>query len=327
MKKRIVFISLAVVILCVIFAIGYALTGFYTPMNLESIGSTRNYHVIVTGRSDNLNFLTRVYRGAKKLENMYSAVVELYVPNSQAENVSLQSLLDYAGYVNADGIIAYIEQDVDSLKVPCRIDGDEIPLLTVGYYNQDIDQVSYIGNNYSEVGKRIAYETRLSMPFPGAQIYIISSDNMTNANYSTLMNSLLGYFKQNGIENFTVLDQSRSENEFMIEKIYAESLSKVDVFVCLTDDDTVLVSQFESRNLSFRESAARNTSIEKNIIIGFGENETTLMYMNKGVVSKLISVNSEKIGQAAIAELFEYRNKGHANSYISTEIKVRTPRR
>jgi len=36
----------------------------------------------------------------------------------------------------------------------------------------------------------------------------------------------------------------------------------------------------------------------------------------------LISQNPEKIGESAIEELFEYRTKGYANSYITADVKI-----
>ena len=55
--------------------------------------------------------------------------------------------------------------------------------------------------------------------------------------------------------------------------------------------------------------------------------ESAEMYLEKGIVTKLISLDRKKIGESAMNELFEYRNKGYANSYVPAEIKIRTARR
>ena len=63
------------------------------------------YHVIITGSYENQSFLSEVYKGASKLAPTYKTTVDLHVPKSQAGTESIQSLLDYCSFLNADGII------------------------------------------------------------------------------------------------------------------------------------------------------------------------------------------------------------------------------
>ena len=70
---------------------------------------------------------------------------------------------------------------------------------------------------------------------------------------------------------------------------------------------------------TLQESGLENEGIG---FIGFGSSETSKMYMEKSIIKELISVDPEKIGELAITELFEYRNKGYANSYITPDIEI-----
>ena len=60
------------------------------------------YHVIITGSYENLSFLSEVYKGASKLAPAYKTTVDLHVPKSQADTESLQELLNYCSFLNAD---------------------------------------------------------------------------------------------------------------------------------------------------------------------------------------------------------------------------------
>ena len=59
-------------------------------------------------------------------------------------------------------------------------------------------------------------------------------------------------------------------------------------------------------------------------ILGFGTNSTIDVYFEKGLIDELVYVDPGKIGEIAMDELFEFRNTGHANSYIAADVKVRS---
>ena len=72
------------------------------------------YHIIITGTYENQSFLSEVYQGASNFAEPYKAVVDLHVPKSQADTESLQSLLDYCSFLNADGIILFLDSQDDN---------------------------------------------------------------------------------------------------------------------------------------------------------------------------------------------------------------------
>ena len=90
------------------------------------------YHIIITGTYENQSFLTELYNGAASLEKSYNATVDLHVPDSQAGTTSLQNLIDYCSFLNADGIIAYIDSPDEPLTLLQRNDNPVIPLITTG---------------------------------------------------------------------------------------------------------------------------------------------------------------------------------------------------
>ena len=84
------------------------------------------------------------------------------------------------------------------------------------------------------------------------------------------------------------------------------------IFICLTEDETIMTAQ----------QLAELYPPDNYILLGFGGNEVCQLYLQKGFITELFSLNPQRIGEAAVRELFEYRNKGYANSYVTAEVKV-----
>ena len=303
-KVFIIISSVAIVTFALVFAFIYLHSKkiYNQNISIQNSADIKSYHIIVTGTYENKLFMEQVFQGAASLADSYNALVELYVPQSEAESEPLQNLLDYCSFVNADGVIAYIDNADKKLNLRPRIDDTEIPLVTTGQYSPNIHQISFIGNNYWELGKKIADEI-IHLLENGGKAYIISEAIPANTNYSNLLTSL-----QNSLHN-----HEGTEAE-IIEKIgqdfdFQEGAS---LFVCLTEEETLKTAQTLSE---FYDD-------KKYSLIGFGNNETCQLYLQKGIIYELISLNPENIGETAIKEMFEYRNKGYANSYISADLKI-----
>src|SRR5574344_2102794 len=255
----------------------------------------RKYHVAIVGQSENESFLQQIFIGAKKISEVYDAVVELYVPESAAENMNLQVLLDNASFSNPDGIIVYVG-DNEKIEVPVDMTGKAIPLITVG-------------QNHSELGKKIATESNSYLNGNGI-LKIINDNASSNTNYSTLMNSLINSLEE--YSNITTIisdDELVTGNSVSKEKIGNET--KRNLYVCLTEEDTIKVAQMISEK-------------KQNVgIIGFGENEMLDMYLKKNVITELLSIDSQNIGVTAMSELFEYIKYGYANNYINADVRVK----
>ena len=258
------------------------------------------YHVIITGTYENQSFLTEVYKGAASLETSYNAVVDLHVPDSEADTSSLQNLLDYCSFLNADGIIAYIDSPDDTPIILQRKDTPLIPFITTGQFSPNLEQISYVGVNFWEMGKRVADEVLSLLP-QGGNVYIIS-DNI-NTNTTNLISSVQSTLQENEAIHSSVIDSITPS--FVLN-------SNSNIFISLTEDDTIMWAQQLSE-----EFPAYSYKL-----LGFGGNEVCQLYLQKGFITELFSLNPEKIGKEAMQVLFEYRNRGYANSYVTAEVKI-----
>ena len=257
------------------------------------------YHIVITGTYENKSFLTELYNGAASLEKSYNAVVDLHVPDSQAGTSSIQSLLDYCSFLNADGIIAYVDSPDETLNLLQRNDEPFIPLITTGQFSSNIQQISYVGVNYWEMGKRIADEV-IDLFQNQGNVYIINNSFTTNT--SNLISSIQ-----------RTLQDSADINAHVIDNIYfADPYSSDNIFIALTEEDTIMTAQQLSEQFPS----------DNDKLLGFGGNEVCLLYLQKGYIYELFSLDPERIGKMAMQELFEYRNKGYANSYVTPEVKI-----
>ena len=268
--------------------------------NEYNIADNCLYHVIITGTYENQSFLSEVYQGASKLAPSYKTIVDLHVPKSQADTESLQNLMDYCSFMNADGIIVFIDSPDDTPQILTRSDAPAIPLITTGQFSPNLQQISYIGINNWQLGKKIADEAQSLLP-DGGNIFIL--DDPESMSSSNLINSIQSALQDN--QTITTIAIETIDRTFTLE-------GQNNIFIALTEDETISSAQILSEGFD----------MDSYKLIGFGGNEVCQLYLQKGWIKKLVSLDTEKIGETAIRELFEYRTKGYANSYITADVII-----
>lgn len=298
-------------IACVVGILAFYFVHSLLDMNesVDSVEKFRSYHVMVVGKYDNQLFMEQVFNGAQTLGEKYDAVVELYVPNSKAEDKTLEELFDYSGLLNVDGIIAYIDSEEELTISPCRTDGSQIPVVTTGMYMTTIGQISYIGTSWFEVGKRIADEAGLYLKNKEqVQACIIGNNSQNNPNYSSLMNSLQRELKSRvGIDYTEVQELTPS---YLFDQITSQ------------ESPVLIISVTEAETLKAAQVIADLGFGDKTYFVGYGNSEPLMLYFNNGVIDELVCVDPQNIGETAMGQLNEYRIKGYANSYVAADIKV-----
>ncbi len=311
--------QLAAITLSILATILLSLYVFFLPRIAQESdppqhGDDRKQHILVLGESADEDALKEIYKGAEAESKSYNCVVELNVPSSLAEGQSLQKLLDFASFVDADGVIAYIGEGRSMLKIPLAVDGREIPLITVSHYDDSITQISHIGTNYSELGRKISQESADYLNGKG-RLIVINTVKSNSANYSTLMSSVTSYLAYyEDIEVFVAdLDSSAAITDTSGMLARRIRFSEADLLVCLSSEDSIRAAQLVN-------DLGKAGYIG---IIGFGEGSVLDRYLEVGVITELLSIDSQKIGSLALKELFEYIHYGHANSYIAADVKIR----
>lgn len=323
-KERISFFSVLFVSLTLFFAALLCIFIFlyFRKHNLdfENALEDRNYHILVTGDYENNLFLSQVFLGAEELSADYNSIVELYVPQSYAQNESIQQLFDYASFANVDAVIAFIpaNEDVSALKVPSKKEENPIPLITIGNYFPQIPQVAYIGLNYSEMGKKTAEEA-LAMTENGGTIFLVQGDLGNSTQKSNFMNSFHSAIARESAgrkhsHSVNFIDSAMHEYELM--QTFGLTNDDYAVFITLNELDTVQTAQ----------RLAAFTGVKTDIIC-VGNTEITESLFERGSIAEIIAVDPKEIGNAAIREIFEYLALRQSNNYITAGVQVRKAER
>lgn len=283
-------------------------------LEFDNVLEDRNYHILVTGDYENHLFLSQVFKGADKISANYNSIVELYVPQSYAQNESLQTLFDFASFANADAVIACISQneDISELKVPLKKDSQPIPLITIGSYHSQIPQVAFVGINYSEMGKKTAEEAAALAKKDGL-IFLIQSEMAGPGQTSNFINSFYSLLQKEKLEkNLNIIESIPYENELLTDYFSKNNQEPRAVFITLSEMAAVQTAQL---------AAAFQTV--KADIISVGNSEIIENLFERGSISEIVAVDPEKIGNLALKEIFEYLALRYSNNYITAEVQVR----
>ncbi len=279
----------------------------------SAVPAERKKNILIVGKSDRKAYLDQVLLGAEEVSKKNEAAVTVYTGKSNAEEISMQALFNYASYLNADGIIACIEDDDERLDIPKKTNGDSIPLVTIGSYAPNLPQLSYIGANYSELGKITAREI-IEQIGPSGKVILLESNAASDTNHSNLMAGLLGALSAHPEISVKTLQFER-ESSFSKEDSLRQQLASqedLELIVSLAEQTTILAAQ-----------SVRDLNLSGKVkIIGFGDSDDCRADFEKKIVTELISVKTQDIGRRAMTELFEFLQNGYANSFVSAEVEV-----
>jgi len=279
----------------------------------SAVPAERKKNILIVGKNDRKAYLGQVLLGAEEVSKKNEAAVTVYTGKSNAEEISMQALFNYASYLNADGIIACIEDDDERLDIPKKTNGDSIPLVTIGSYAPNLPQLSYIGANYSELGKITAREI-IEQIGPSGKVILLESNAASDTNHSNLMAGLLGALSAHPEISVKTLQFER-ESSFSKEDSLRQQLASqedLELIVSLAEQTTILAAQ-----------SVRDLNLSGKVkIIGFGDSDDCRADFEKKIVTELISVKTQDIGRRAMTELFEFLQNGYANSFVSAEVEV-----
>ena len=282
-------------------------------LEFENVLEDRNYHIVVTGDYENALFLSQVFEGADSISANYNSIVELYVPQSFAQNESLQHLFDYVSFSNADAVIAFFPQNenLKDLVMPEKNDSQPIPIITIGNYHPQIPQVAFIGINYSEMGKKTAEEA-IMLAKPDGKIFLLQGDIGNSSQNSNFMISFYSALAKESASTSTLNITETVPREFeLMEKYNIQAGEKI-VFITLNEYAAVQTSQILS--------AYNDVHTD---IISVGNSEITESLFQRGKITEIIAVDPKRIGQLAISEIFEYFALHNSNNYLNAEIQIR----
>ncbi len=312
-RRTVEFLLLAAIAVSAVFLAAQFTTYQNYGGQIPGAASQRSRNILIVGKSGRRAYLEQVLFGAKSLAKVNDAAVDLYTGTSDTQELSTQALLNYASYLQADGIIAYLEGSDENLEIPVNAQGKAIPLVTIGSYHPNLPQLSYIGANYSELGKITGREIIAQIGQSGKAI-LLESGEQKDANHSNLMAGLLGSLSGHPEISVKTLQFERASSFSKEDNLRQQLASEEDLelIVSLTEQNTILAAQ-----------SVRDLNLSGKVkLIGFGDNDDCRSDFEKKIVTELLSVKTQDIGRRAMAELFEYLENGYANSFVSAEVEI-----
>lgn len=312
-KRTVEILLLAAILLSAVFLAAQFMTIQNEGSPAQYAKKERSRHILIVGKSDRRSYLEQVYLGAKSLARANDAAVYLRTGTSDSQELSTQALLNYASYAQADGIIAYIEGSDLNLEIPKNAQGKAIPMVTIGSYIPNLPQLSYIGANYSELGKITGREI-IGLIGESGKAILLDSSGQNDANYSNLMTGLFNALSSHPEISIKTLQYERNTSFSREDNLRQQLASEegLELIVSLTEQNTILAAQ-----------SVRDLNLSGKVkIIGFGDSDDCRADFEKKIVTELISVKNQDIGRRAMAELFEYLENGYANSFVSAEVEV-----
>lgn len=278
-------------------------------------------HVLIAGTEIDKDMLNKFYEGAHSIAGEYNSVVEKLLPSSLAETKELQSWVDYASYVDADGLILFCDDENTIIKQPVNAYGSTIPVVTLLNNNPDTNQVCFLGTNKYELGKAFASEvfvfeknTEIKVHNILALVDIEKNVTAVDRILSSLQEELKSrkgneiiniYIEHIVNKNFSGIDaNTRNIIQNAVENYNTE------LILCFSADETISAAQtLIDLNLTANSS-----------VIGLYENSKTQSYIDKGIIFSVISVDAYSIGIEAMKNLFLWKTKGYTNSYSTTDL-------
>lgn len=302
--------------------------GFYISKGINKASESLNifenkdadYHIMILMDKSNQVYSKSFERGVYKASEEFNIAVELIKIDGNNYNEEVLDRLDMAMYSKVDGIVVHAYDDERIIAKIEQASDMGIPVVTL---NEDLAQssrITYVGvNRYNiglEVGKTIA-----KISGGNGKIAVIEQKGFTEnsddilsktdlmilgiqdvfQNYNNLSLELIHYSEQSVLSAETItIDILREHPE--INGIYCtDGQSTLGIIQVLIDKNRI--SDF--------------------ILIGFGDDEEILNYIEKGnILEATIVTNYQNIGRHAVKAFYDYKITEIANSHVNTSIQV-----
>lgn len=323
--SELIFVSIFVLLaLCFFLFIYYIAFQIHSSLDKNDANNQVKYtsHILFVGPRGDADMFNALFDGANSKAMEYHAVLEKLSPSSVADERGLDTWLNYASYVDADGVIVFSDNESTLIEQPMNTYGSAIPVVSLINTNPESSQVVFLGTNKYEIGKCFAeeifsYEEKLQKPVKTIFALVNSEKNVSAAdrilssiqeelfkNKQRQRNVLVKEFSSKGIG--PVNDEVRN----VILNLMETHGSKL--ILCFSANDTIMAAQ-----------ALIDLNATGEIgIIGLYENNETMNYIEKGIVFSVISIDAFSMGMEAMECLFSLINKGHTNNYGSADLIV-----
>ncbi|TCW61821.1 sugar ABC transporter substrate-binding protein [Treponema sp. J25] len=266
------------------------------------------YHFSVYLPDAENSFFASIKKGMEKGAGEYHVAISYHSINP----VKLE--LQYASYTGVDGIIVcpYLDDAFAKAQIE-KISSRAIPVVLINHMIAPDQPWPYVGPNSFDMGKKIGSRLRtVDGPLIPAIVYsekspgIYAERELLEMGLTLAVGNRLTHPVYRLYTTTNPLDAER-----IVYRLSREHPS-VNILIFTDARDTIAATQaLIDMNL-----------VGKVRIIGFGEEDAILDFIQKGVIEATIIINPEKIGYEAIRSLYELKAGGYTSTSVDTGIEL-----
>ncbi len=308
-------LSILIVTLVIYYNINNTLHSFDKSAGIVVPDTPPIYHFAVICENMDDPFWLSVKKGATKAALESNVAVEFNWPSSTNAEAQSKSL-DMAIVSQVDGIVTYVWNGEETGNLIDKAVEREIPVVTINTDAKNSKRAAFVGVNTYSAGTEMGRMLLAATGGKGKAAILVSNEETGGKIVQSLMVS-------------GITDAVRVANQLEIETIqydYNNFLSLEDTIqnlivmqpdltaiVCTNDTDTTLVAQrlIDLNKINYG-------------IVGYGDTEEILRYIDNGVVFGTVSASPEEMGYNAIKALVELKESGRTSAYFNVDTHVIT---
>lgn len=268
------------------------------------------YHFAIICENMDDPFWLSIKKGVERASAEFNVAVELNWPDNGTKEAQWKCL-DMAIVSDVDGIITYVWNEVETAKLINIAVEKGIPTITIGTDAKDSKREAFVGVNTYSFGTEIGRMLLAAIGELGDAIILVSSDDVRGKLVQNILisgiNGALETF--DGVKIKTIeYNQADVGN---LEEVLKDTLINepyLDAIICTSEKDTALVAQ----NLIDLNKVNYN-------IIGYGDSEEILGYIDRGVIFGTVTANHEQMGYDAVKALVNIKENGRTSAYFNAD--------
>lgn len=260
-------------------------------------------------------FWLSVKKGVEKASQEFNVAVEFNWPNGTNADEPYKCL-DMAIVSKVDGIVTYVWNEDETGQLIDKSVEKNIPVVTLGTDSKNSKRAAFVGVNTYSAGTEMGRMLVSATGGEGNAVILVSDDQtrgpvVQNLMVSGITDAIKYYPKlklqtiQYDYDNFLSLEDTIQNLLF--------SQTDLDAIICTNEKDTTLVAQrlIDLNRVNYG-------------IIGYGDTQEILRYIDNGVVFGTVSASREQMGYDAVKALVDLKKGGRTSAYFTVDTQLIT---
>lgn len=304
-RNCVLFFIAALLLAGAVYSLSMSLS-FVTKLSKQvtSQPGTPQFHIALYIPEPTRSFFNSMLQGAKDFCEENNIALSVHTLDEDTNH------LFSAPYINADGIVIYSFSDSkETAGILNTIAGASIPLVLIDHAISTNIPYTHIGVNNFELGCFIGdYLCSEQESIAPIIVYSEKSPGMYAERELIEMGlkSAAGAGLKKAIQ-CTVTSQNMLDADENVSALLSRN-PETNTIIFTNEDDTI----------AYAKMIVEQNKVGTHKIIGFGSSDAVKDYLEKGVLSALVSVDSYQLGYQALQSVYEICQNGYTSSYVNT---------